>query len=94
MRSEANPFDDGTSHPRRSPGGYLPLAAFIFGNIWLLAAVALFLGCKFARSDPYMVSFTSEGGWLYPGIYNAVNIFCIVVAVACFWFMAASRRTT
>ena len=79
---------------RRSPAAHLPLAAFIFGNVWLLAAVAMFLGCKFARSDPYMVSFTSHGAWLYPGTYNAVNAFCLVVAVACFGLTAATRRAT
>lgn len=96
MRDELHTLDYGNlrdaSPPRRSPPGLLPLAAFIFGNVWLLAALAMFLGRKFARSEPYMVSFTSEGAWLYPGTYSAVNILCIVVAAGCFWLIAATRR--
>ena len=98
MRDQAHTLDYdnvGTSPaPRRPSAGYLPLAAFIFGNVWLLAAVAMFLGRKFARSDPYMVSFTSQGAWLYPGTYNAVNILCLVVAAVCFGLTALTRRTT
>ena len=93
MQSESSTLDYDGSRPRRSPRGYLPLAAFIFGNVWLIAAVAMFLGCKFARSDPYMVSFTTQGAWLYPGTYNAVNLFCLLVALGCFGVTAATRRT-
>ena len=94
MRNDPNPIDDGNLQPRRPSAGSLPVAAFIFGNLWLFAAVAVFLGCKFARSDPYMVSFTAEGAWLYPGTYNAVNIVCLVMAVVCFALTAATRRAT
>ena len=44
------------------------------------------------RSEPYMVSFTSDGAWLYPSTYNAVNVFCLVLAIACFGLTAVTRR--
>lgn len=65
---------------------------FIFGNVWLLVALLLFVECRFARSDPYMVSFTDRGAWMYPGTYNALVGLCVLASVVCFVLTALTHR--
>ena len=66
---------------------------FVFGNFWLFVALALFLGCSFARSGPDMVSFTQWGGWLYTSTYQALEILCLIAALVCFILATATRKT-
>ena len=94
MPTDPSPADCRTSEVQPPRTGSLAVAAFVVGNLWLLAAIVVFLGRKVARSNPLMVSFTTEGGWFYPQTYDAVNAFCVVMAVACFGLTVATRRMT
>lgn len=94
MPTDPSPAECRTSEVQPPRAGSLAVAAFVVGNLWLLAAIVVFLGRTFARRAPDMVSFTSEGAWLYPLTYDAVNAFCVVMAVACFGLTVATRRMT
>ena len=65
---------------------------FIFGNLWLLVALVLFLGCKFARNDPYMVSFTEYGDCMYPATYNTLIALAVCAAIVCFVLASVTRK--
>lgn len=65
---------------------------FFFGNVWLLVALAMILFRIFARSDPYMVSFTEHGAWLYSNAYTTLVIACFCIAMICFGLMVAHWR--
>ena len=60
---------------------------FIVGNLWLLVALALFVGRTFERGSPTRYSFFGVGGWLSPFAYGflivvtaAVGVFSLMVA--------------
>ena len=72
-------------------GSSVRLLMMIVGNLWLLAAVALLLGKKVARTQPTMYSFFDIGAWLYPSTYNMIVMFCGLVCLGCFAFAWRGR---
>lgn len=58
----------------------------ILGVFWLVAAAVVYLGQSTARTQPWMVSFSSRGGWYYPGTYQAIVYLCAAAATLCFLF--------
>jgi serine/threonine protein kinase len=72
-------------------GSSVRLLLMIVGNLWLLAAVALLLGKKVARTRPTMYSFFDIGAWLYPSTYNMIVAFCGLLSVGFFVFAWRGR---
>ncbi len=70
---------------------YFVLGSFVFGNVWLVLSVILFLGRHVERTEPDMVSFFGAGDWLYPGTYSLLEMLCVAASVAC--FILAYRAT-
>lgn len=62
----------------------------VFGNVWLLLAVVVYLGGKVMRTAPSMVSFYGSGRWFFPGTYNSIAICCAALGIG---FLIASYRT-
>jgi hypothetical protein len=54
---------------------------FIASQIWLLAALLLWLGEKWERSDPAMYSFCGLGTWFDPVWYAVTNLATMAVAL-------------
>jgi hypothetical protein len=62
----------------------LLIPSLMTGNLWLLAALLLVIGRKFARDSPTMYSFFGIGDWMYPMSYNVLTIGCVILSVGCF----------
>lgn len=67
------------------------LRYFVAGNLWLAAAMIVFLGRTFERSSPTRYSFFGVGAWLPPAEYAGLIIGLAVLSVAFFWRAAQSR---
>ena len=65
------------------------VAYFVLGNVWLLAALALWLGRNFYRADPVRYSFFGVGGPHSPLAYQAMIVVCVVIGAA---LVIRSRR--
>lgn len=74
----------------------MAIALLVAGMIWTLAAVALVLGCKVARTQPLMYAFldVKRSGWFYPGTYYMFVALLALAAGACFLlsFLAWRRQ--
>lgn len=64
--------------------------SFVFGNLWLLIALVLFIGGSTVRTEPKMVAFLGVGAWFYPGKYNFVVLVCAALGV---WLLVAAIRS-
>ena len=64
--------------------------------LWALAALALMLGCKVARTQPEMYAFMNvdRSGWFYPSTYYSFVALLVLAAALCFLlsFMAWRRQ--
>jgi hypothetical protein len=58
---------------------------FVFGNIWLLLSVLIFMGRHVERTQPLMVSFFGIGRWFTPAGYNIIPLLCLIIAAAFFF---------
>ena len=65
----------------------------ISANMWLLAALTLFIGGKVVRTEPVMYSFFDVGAWLYPDTYHTLIGLCIGAALLCFVFLLRGSPT-
>jgi len=75
-------------------GGRDIMRYFVAGNVWLVIALAVFLGKTFERSSPTMYSFFGVGGWMTPATYNMALLFCVALAAAFFtmaWKLSPAR---
>ena len=69
------PIDYASPEVRRppQPGNPLKLTLYLcLGNLWLLVALALYVGRTYERSAPSMYSAWGVGRWFYPGEYTAL----------------------
>lgn len=64
----------------------------VIANLWLLAAIALLLGRKVARTEPLMYSFFDRGAWFYPSTYHTVIGICVGLSVVGFLLALRQRR--
>jgi len=67
--------------------------AFVMGNVWLFAALILFLGADDYTPVQGTYRFLGVGGWHYASTYNALIGACVIAAVICFAAMAILRIT-
>lgn len=54
----------------------------LLGNLWLLAALVLYLGRVAVRYQPTRYSFFGIGGWLSPFAYGLLIAACIIIGLA------------
>lgn len=67
------------------------LRYFVAGNLWLLAAVVLFIGRTFERSQPTRYSIFGAGRLLSPTEYGWMIAVVALLSAACFWRYTATR---
>jgi hypothetical protein len=68
------------------------LRYFVAAQLWLLLALAIFVGRTIERMDPTRYSVFRLGQWFEPTQYWCLVGVCIAVSVICFIFYGNSRR--
>lgn len=58
------------------------VAYFVLGNVWLLAAMGLWLGRNLHTLEPVRYSFFGVGGPHSPLAYQSMILVCVVIGVA------------
>lgn len=73
------------------PGSSLRLALYLcLGNVWLLVALALYVGRTYERSAPAMYSVFGIGRWFSAGEYFVVQLVPAAIGAA-FLFLAGRQ---
>jgi hypothetical protein len=66
------------------------VACFTMGNVWLMIAVAIWLGRDAVRYAPTRYAFFGVGGWHTPFTYNLAVVACVIIGIV---FLARSGRS-
>ena len=62
---------------------------FVFGNLWLVIALVLFLGGEAVRYAPTRIAFFGVGAWFVPGAYR---LLVLASAAMGLWLLTVGIR--
>ncbi|BBO35678.1 hypothetical protein PLANPX_5290 [Lacipirellula parvula] len=65
---------------------------FIAGNFWLVAALLIFIGKRYERSEPTMYTVFGVGRYFSEGEYTTLTLGTLAIAVAFFTAAVVSSR--